>query len=210
MTFAIAFLGALFAIALALLAVYTYVVHGLIPQIMKGVRSFVEEVGPRAVFERANLDPVEAMRQIGVSPAKAAATISAIAGPRAAEAVRVIFTCEDHGRCVGCPKVLAQFEAIVRHQGLDSFDEVERRCYVQLQALVASDLALEGESDGDRQRRIAGRVVEALVREGFKPSIARGVVWGCGKDARETFAGWLMVARASCQQLTPKDEEHAA
>lgn len=204
MTFLLAFLGALFAIFVSLLIVYTYVKHRFVPKLMRSIREFVGEVGPRAVFERANLDPAEAMRQLGVSPAEAAA---AIAKQRAAtigtdgaspSAVRIIYTCEDHGRCVGCPRVLAQFEAIIRHQGEDSFDEVEKKCYEQLRDQLASDALLPGESEADRQKRIAARVVEALVCEGFASSRARGVVWTIGKDARATFAAWLTAARESC------------
>jgi len=205
-TFLLAFLGALFAIVVALLVVYTYVVHLMIPRVMRAVRAFVEEVGPRAVFERANLDPIETMRQLGVSPARAAESIPAVAAQQR-DAVRVIFTCEDHGRCAGCPKVLAQFEAIVRHQGAESFDEVERRCYEQLRDLVKADAPIV---EVDRQRQIAVQVVDALVREGFAPGVVRGVVWGCGKDARETFAAWLSAARSGCQKLTTKDEEKLA
>jgi hypothetical protein len=200
-TFAIAFLGSMFAIALSVILVYTYIVHLAIPRIMRGLS---------ALFERANLDPDEAMRQLGVSPAKAAVPAVGAVPPPSRDAVRVIFTCEDHGRCVGCPKVLAQFEAIVRHQGAESFDEVERRCYDQLRDQFVADAPIVGEGEADRQRRIAGRVVETLVREGFRPPIARGVVWACGKDDRTTFASWLAAARAGCEQLTPKDEESAA
>lgn len=218
MTFALAFIGSMFAIALSVILVYTYIVHLAIPRIMRGLRTFVEEVGPRAVFERANLDPVEAMRQLGISPGKAAASIPAVVtqfavdldGHAQRDAVRVIFTCEDHGRCAGCPKVLAQFEAIVRHQGAESFDEVERRCYDQLREMAMTDVLIAGDGEVDQQRRIAGRVVETLVREGFAPTIVRGVVWTCGKDDRGTFAAWLAAARTGCQQLTPKDEESAA
>lgn len=136
MTFAIAFLGSMFAIALSAILVYTYVVHIAIPRILRGLRAFVEEVGPRSAFERAKLDPVETLRQFGISPIQDTARSHL---PN--DAVRVIFTCEDHGRCAGCPKVLAQFEAIVRNQGIDSFDEVERRCYDQLRATIARESA---------------------------------------------------------------------
>jgi hypothetical protein len=204
MNFLLAFLGALFAIVVSLVIVYTYMKHRFVPKLMSGLRAFVKEIGPRAVFERANLDPTEAMRQLGVTPAEAAA---AIAAQRAAalgtdgtspSAVRIIYTCEDHGRCVGCPKVLAQFEAILRHQGEDSFDEVEKKCYAQLCEQLAIDALLPGESEAERQKRIAARVVEALVCEGFASNRARGVVWTIGKDARATFAAWLSAARESC------------
>lgn len=201
MTFATAFLGSLFAIAVAALIVYTYIVHVAIPRFMKGLRAFVEEIGPRAVFERMNLDPAEAMRQLGVTPTKTTSAIPGAVDPQR-DAVRVIFTCEDHGRCAGCPKVLAQFEAIVRHQGADSFDEVERRCYEQLRERVQSDAPIGTEGETDRQRRLAAQVIEVLVREGFTPTTARGVVWGCGKDVRDTFAGWLSAAREDWRQRT--------
>jgi hypothetical protein len=138
MIFAVAFLGSLFAILAALLVVYTYVMLRLIPRFMQGISKLVKEIGPKAVFERANLDPVEAMRELGLSPAAAAASIAVakdeIDRRLGKASIRVVFTCEDHGRCDGCPKVLAQFEAIVRHQGAQSFDEVERKCYEQLAA----------------------------------------------------------------------------
>lgn len=208
MIFVVAFLGALFAIFVSLLVVYTYVTLRLIPRLMKGLHGFVEEVGPKAMFERANLDPAEAMRQFGVSPAEAAAAFAQQqAAVQASAAVRVIYTCEDHGRCAGCSKVLAQFEAIIKHQGEDTFDEVERKCYAQLKEQLASDALLEGESEVDRQKRIADRVVEALVREGFPSTHARGVVWAVGKDNRATFAGWLMIARSGCGAVMPADDK---
>lgn len=115
--FVVAFLGALFAILVALLIVYTYVMLRLVPKLTRGFRDFIDK--------HANMDPAEALRQFGVAPA-------AFASGPAAPSVRVVYTCDDHGRCVGCPKVLAQFEAIIRHQGEDTFDEVERRCYAPL------------------------------------------------------------------------------
>jgi hypothetical protein len=103
--------------------------------------------------------------------------------------------------------VLAQFEAIIRHQGEESFDEVERKCYEQLRAQLASDALLEGESETDRQKRIAARVVEALVREGRALSIAHAVVWSRRKADRTTFAEWLSSARTGCEKLVIDDEE---
>ena len=144
MTFVISFLGALFAILVALLVIYTYVTLRLIPRFTRGLRDFVQEIGPKAVFERANMDPAEAMRQLGVSPMEAVAAIARQPGAASSAAVRVIYTCEDHGRCDGCPKVLAQFEAIIRHQGEDSFDDVERRCYAQLKEQITSTAIFNG------------------------------------------------------------------
>lgn len=217
MIFVVSFLGALFAILVSLLVVYTYVMLRLVPKLTRGLRSFVQEVGPKAVFERANLDPAEAMRQLGVTPAEAAAVIArqrtdttAASAFGAPAAVRVIYTCEDHGRCDGCPKVLAQFEAIVRHQGEDSFDEVERKCYAQLKEQLATDAPLVGESEIDRQKRIADRVIEALVCEGFTAAQARGAVWAIGKDDRSTFARWLSAARFGCEAIVVTDEEKVA
>jgi hypothetical protein len=209
--FGVSFLGALFAIVASLLLVYTYVTLRLIPKIKRSFLAFVEEIGPKALFERANLDPVEVMQQLGVSHAEAAAAIGprGIAGAEAG-AVRIVFTCEDHGRCVGCSKVLAQFEAIILHQGEDSFDEVERKCYAQLKDQLADDALLDGESEPERQKRIASRVVESLVREGFVVSHVRGVVWAIGKDDRATFGGWLSAARASCEKLVEHDQEKVA
>ena len=204
--FGVSFLGALFAILAALLIVYSYVTLRLIPKIKRSFREFVEEVGPKAVFERANLDPVELMQQLGVSSAGAAAVI---AQSGAAGAARIVFTCEDHGRCVGCPKVLAQFEAIIRHQGEASFDEVERKCYVHLREQLADDALLPGESETERQKRIAARVVETLVREGFAATHARGVVWAISKDNRATYAAWLSAARADCEKLVEQKQEVA-
>jgi hypothetical protein len=206
--FGVSFLGALFAILAALLVVYTYVMLRLVPKFMRGVRELVEEIGPRAMFERANIDPAEAMRQLGVSPTEAAAALAALAP--ADGAVRVIFTCEDHGRCDGCPKVLAQFAAIIRHQGEDSFDDVERKCYAQLRDQLAGDALLDGESEAERQKRIAARVVEALVREGCSSSIANTVVWSRGKEDRGTFVAWLSAARSGREKLVVQDEEDAA
>ncbi len=196
--FGVSFLGALFAILVALLVVYTYVTLRLVPKLKRGLRALVEEIGPRAVFEQANFDPAEAMRQLGVSPAEAAA---AIAQQRSA-----IFTCEDHGRCLGCPRVLAQFEAIIRHQGEASFDEVERTRYAQLRDQLANDVSLPDESEADRQKRIAVRVIEALVREGCASSIAHSVVWSRRKEDRATFAAWLSAARSGREKLVVQDE----
>lgn len=187
--FAVSFLGALFAIVASLLLVYTYVTLRLVPKLKRGFREFVEEVGPKAMFERADVDPTELMRQLDITPP----TPSGPAG-----AIRIVFTCEDHGRCVGCPKVLAQFEAIIRQQGEASFDDVERECYARLRDQLAADACIEGESETDRQKRIAARVIDALVREGVSAAHARGVVWATGKDARASFASWLAEARQSC------------
>jgi len=200
MTFLVSFLGALFAILASLLIVYTYVKHRLIPKLKHGLHEMVEEIDPRAVFDRANIDPAEVMRQLGVSPE----------APRAPGAIRVIYTCEDHGRCDGCSKVLAQFEAIIRHQGEASFDEVEKKCYAQLRDQLVGDVLLSGESEIDRQKRIAVRVVEALVREGCTASIAHSVVWSRRKEDRATYAAWLSAARSDREKLVVQDEEHAA
>lgn len=195
--FAISFLGALFAIVASLALVYTYVMLRLVPRLKRSFREFVEEVGPKAVFERANLDPAEVMQELGIAPLPSAS----------GGTVRVVFTCEDHGRCVGCPRVLAQFEAIVEHQGEASFDEFERKCYANLREQFSGDGLMDGESETERQKRIAARVVEALVREGFAVTHARGVVWSIGKDERATFAGWLSAARTGCQRFVDKDDQ---
>jgi hypothetical protein len=197
--FGLSFLGALFAILASLLFVYTYVMLWLLPRIKRGFRALVAEIGPKAVFERMDLDPVEMMQQFGVAPAAAEA-----------RAVGIVFTCEDHGRCFGCPKVLAQFEAIIRHQGEDSFDEVERKTYAQLREQLSRDALLDGESETERQKRIAARVIETLVREGFAVTHVRGVVWAIGKDDRATFVGWLTAARTCCEKLTEQDEQEVA
>ncbi len=146
--FAVSFLGALFAIVVALLCVYTYVTLRLIPRIKQGFREFVEDIGPKALFERANVDPAELMEELDISPAEALAALKkrGLDDPTVGN-VRIIFTCEDHGRCDGCPKVLAQFDAIIKHQGEDSFDEVERKCYAQLKDQLANDVARAGESE---------------------------------------------------------------
>lgn len=135
--FSVSFLGALFAILAALLLVYTYVMLRLIPTLKRGFRSFVEELGPKALFERADVDPRELMEQLDISPSDARRAGS----HPPPETIRIIYTCEDHGRCAGCPKVLVQFEAIVRHQGEDSFDDVERKCYAQLREQLAKEVA---------------------------------------------------------------------
>lgn len=209
MIFAVSFFGALFAILVALLIVYTYVVLCLIPRLKKSLHAFIAEVGPRALFERSGVDPAQMMRDLGIDVIHPLRRAKADAAPPASSSARVVFTCEDHGRCDGCPKVLAQFEAIIEHQGEASFDEVERQCYAQLRDLVISDGLLEGEGEPERQRRLAAQVVETLVREGFALTVARGVVWACGKETRATFAGWLSAARASCQLMTIKNEEVA-
>ena len=219
--FGVSFLGALFAILAALLVVYSYVMLRLLPKLKHGLLELVEEIGPRAVFERANIDPAEAMRQLGLSPVDVVEAAVAIAQQQRATgddvdvddapgAVRVIFTCEDHGRCVGCPKVLAQFEAIIRHQGEETFDEVERKCYARLRDQLAGDTLLDGESEGERQKRIAARVVKTLVREGCSSSIAHTVVWSRRKEDRATYVGWLSAARSGREQLMIQDEEHVA
>lgn len=202
MIFAVSFLGSLFAILVSLLLVYSWVTLRLIPRLKESFRALVGEVGARAIFERAGVSPEQVMQDVGLDPTTAA--VAAIrardSGPSVPTPIRVVFTCEDHGRCVGCPRVLAQFEAIIRHQGEDTFDEVERRCYAQLREQIASDALLDGESETSRQRRIATRVVEALVREGFSENAAREAVWSRGKDVRATFADWLSAARAGCQR----------
>lgn len=66
MIFVVAFLGALFAIMTSLLIVYTYVMLRAIPRLKKGLHEFVEEIGPRALFERSGVDPQEAMRELGI------------------------------------------------------------------------------------------------------------------------------------------------
>ena len=210
MSFGLSFLGALFAIVVSLLIVYTYVTWRLLPRLMRGLRAYVEEIGPRAVFERAHIDPAEAMRQLGVSSRERISAAEATAAVAANGAVRVVFTCEDHGRCAGCPKVLAQFEAIIKHQGAESVDEVEQKCYTQLRELLASDTLLDGESEADRQKRIAARVIETLIREGAASSIAHAVVWSRRKEDRSTFAGWLSAARTGCEEMTIADEEDVA
>jgi len=182
--FAVSFLGALFAILVSLLVVYSYVTLRLAPKIKRGVSEIVEKSGGAL----GSPDPIDVRPHAGDD----------------VRAVRVIFTCEDHGRCAGCPKVLAQFEAIVRHQGEASFDEVERKCYAQLRAQITG-APIEDEGEVARQRRIAVNVVDALVGEGFAPSAARGVVWSCGKEVRATFEKWLCAARESCQRLSSKE-----
>lgn len=197
MIFAVSFFGALFAILTSLLIVYTYVTLRLVPRLKQSFRKFVEEVGPKAVFERANLDPVETMRQLGIQqPSRPAGTDADVPG-----VVRVVFTCEDHGRCAGCPRVLAQFEAIVRCQGEDSFDEMERRCYDQLR-----------KNEIDRQQQIAARVVEALVYEGVATTTALNAVWSCATAQRAAFSSWIIAARskiAAAPSWTEEDERRA-
>lgn len=207
MIFAVSFLGALFAILASLLLVYTYVMLRMLPRLKKGFHEFVADVGPKAVFERANVDPQQLMRDLDIDVVHPSRRPDRPGRGSDQGTLRVIFTCEDHGRCAGCPKVLAQFEAIIEHQGVESFDEVEHKCYEKLRDRFAAETVDgEGEVEVERQRRIATRVVETLVREGFSSSTACGVVWGCNKDARETFAGWLSAAREGCQKLSPEIE----
>lgn len=130
--FVVSFLGSLFAIIAALALTYTYVTLRLIPKLKRGLQEIAASE-PNAAAD-------ELMGQLRISLDESAAAFKdssweRVGTPRAKDskpAVRVIFTCEDHGRCVGCPKVLAQFDAIIRHQGEASFDEVERKCYATL------------------------------------------------------------------------------
>ncbi len=253
MIFAVSFLGALFAILAALLIVYSYVTLILIPRIKRGFRAFIEKHGSAAMFEQAKIDPAEIMREVGVD----------VVVPREARARDVVvFTCEDHGRCAGCSRVLAQFEAIIRNQG--SLDEVERKCYEQLRETLAASIAEEqligawvvdqrvedgvepelardaatrckptagvyadqkdfavawslatldycrkwrawarlgvdedraAEGEVARQKQLADRLVEALVREGIAATAARAAVWSCTAAERATFASWIVAAR---------------
>ena len=223
MIFAISFLGALFAILASLLLVYSYVMLRLIPRFKKSLLAYIEEIGPRAIFEKSGVDPAQMMRDLGIDvihPSRRGEASSNSTLP-AANALRVVFTCEDHGRCAGCPKVLAQFEAIILHQGAESFDEVERRCYEQLrdqikmviaedqdgtplEAALLSDDAIADEDENARQHRIAAGVIDALIREGVAAKAAREVVWSRSKEDRATFVSWLSAAHEGCQS---KDEE---
>jgi hypothetical protein len=212
MIFVVSFLGALFAILAALAIVYTYVTLRVIPRLKRGIREWVEEIGPKAIFEQAKVDPAEAMRELGIDVVHPSRRpdVPWVAETKAQE-VRIVyaFACEDHGRCAGCPKVLAQFEAIVRNQGADSFDEEERECYERLRDQMASDARI-GENEIERQKRIAARVIETLVREGCASSLAHGVVWSRTKEDRATFATWLSAARAGRESLAIADEEDVA
>lgn len=210
MIFVVSFLGALFAILAALAIVYTYVTLRLIPRVKDGIRDFVEEVGPRALFDQAKVDPAEVMRELGIDVVHPSRQPGA--ATKSDTEVRVVyaFACEDHGRCTGCPKVLAQFEAIARHQGADSFDEEERKCYEKLRDQVASDARLEGETETERQKRIAKRVIDMLVREGYAANLAHSVVWSRRKEDRATFATWLSAAHVGCESLAIADEEDVA
>ena len=273
MIFVVAFLGALFAILTSLLVVYTWVTLYLIPRLKKSFRTYVGEIGPKAIFERAGLTPEEVMRDAGLDPIAAHAAAARARGS-APSGIHVVFTCEDHGRCAGCPRVLAQFEAIVTHQGAESFDEVERTCHDQLREKFApqiaeekaigswivgqlakdgvdADLALAAatavkptatyadvkdltaawyvaalnycrkwrawarlgvdedaaaEGEVSRQRQLAVRLVETLVREGAAISAARGAVWSCTAAQRSTFASWIDAARV---RLDSEDERRA-
>lgn len=216
MIFVVSFLGALFAILAALAIVYTYITLRVIPRLKRGIHEWVEEMGPKAIFDQAKVDPAEAMRELGIDvvhPSREPGRPDApwVAETKAQE-VRIVyaFACEDHGRCAGCPKVLAQFEAIVRNQGADSFDEEERQCYEGLRDQIASDARIEGEIETDRQKRIAARVIETLVRDGCASSLAHGVVWSRTKEDRATFATWLSAARAGRESLAIADEEDVA
>lgn len=185
MVFLLSFLGSLFAILASLLAVYTYITLRLLPKFRRFMETEAQRFTP--------------------APQAPSAPVST---------VRVVFTCEDHGRCAGCPRVLAQFEAIVRHQGVESFDDVERRCYEQLRAQFAPVETAEvveaatthptPAPEVTRQRLIASLVVDTLVNEGYTPKFARAVVWGCGKAARATFDAWLSAARDRCLKLSAK------
>jgi hypothetical protein len=135
--FGVSFLGALFAILASLLIVYTYVMLRLFPKLKRGFHEMVEDLGPRALFEQARVDPAEALRDLGI--------------PYTHPESRIVYTCEDHGRCVGCPKVLAQFEAIIKHQGAESFDSVERSGYAELRAQLAQEHLTTARKDCDKE-----------------------------------------------------------
>jgi hypothetical protein len=138
MIFAVSFLGALFAILAALAIVYTYVMLFLIPRLKRGIHEWIAEMGPKAIFEQAKVDPAEAMRELGIDVVHPSRRPGGEADrPWVKDVCEVVYTCEDHGRCPGCPKVIAQFEAILRHQG--ALDEIERRCYDALRAQLAGD-----------------------------------------------------------------------
>ena len=115
--FGVSFLATLFAILCAGLLVYTYTALWFIPKLRRGLPAVVEAMAQGARTGEEWVASMLASQKTPTSPA-----------------MRIIFTCEDHGRCDGCPRVLAQFEAIIRHQGEASFDEVERRCYGRLKA----------------------------------------------------------------------------
>ena len=181
MIFVVAFLGSLFAILVSLLIVYSYLMLRLVPRIKRGMGEFIEKSGAPP-STAANPDAF--MRQLDITGRGAA---------------RVVFTCEDHGRCDGCPKILAQFEAIIRHQGIDTFDDVEIQSYEQLCAKLGID-PIQSTSEVARQRTIAARVVETLVREGIPTRSAHEAVWRQSKEVRATHAAWLSAARASCKK----------
>lgn len=179
MIFAVAFLGALFAILASLLVVYTYVMLRMLPRLKKSLFAFVEEIGPRALFERSGVDPQDALRELGID-------VVAPRGDAAKSTVRV-FTCEEHGRCSGCPRVLAQFEAIIRHQGEDTFDEVERQSYAQLREHLGDPARVE-------EQRVQ-QVLEALVARGCDDvEAAYQIVRRCARDERASLESWIAAA----------------
>ena len=110
--------------------------------------------------------------------------------------------CEDLGRCLGCPRGLAQLEAIVRHQGEESLSALERSHLLRRRILLAADAPMSGESETSRQGRIVARVTEVLVDDGCSPSDVHAAVWNRGKSARKTFSAWLAAARAELMERT--------
>lgn len=150
--FVVSFLGSLFAIIVALALTYTYVTLRLIPKFKRGL----QEIAASDPNDTAD----ELLGQLKISLDESAAAFKEpswerVGAARAEDskkaAVRVIFSCEDHGHCAGCPKVLAQFDAIIRHQGEASFDDVERKCYATLCERLQSAALLDGETDNERQ-----------------------------------------------------------
>lgn len=195
-TFLVAFTGSFFAMVIAM----HYVLRRIVPKLID--RSDFQPVEPIVdaptnsirlpitdSFDHEEVTNVVHVTRLRATPSEMDPT----------DAVRVIYTCEDHGRCVGCPKVLAQFEAILRHQGADSLDSIERGCYSRLREQLLNEY--------DRELQDADLVIRALIEEGCDPSVAYTVVWNCAQEDRKSFDTWLVTARTSCIRLTVSDPD---
>jgi len=151
--FVATFLGSLFAIVVALALVYTLVTLYALPRVRAmyeaaaasptrvGLRRDGEvEVAPcacgRAQYVGDDVDdPMAFLYEIGWRFAGDGSWHCPICVEQSnGERERIVFTCEEHGRCPGCPRVLAQFDAIARCQGADSMSPLEQRLWLELAA----------------------------------------------------------------------------
>lgn len=104
------FLGCLFAIISTSLLVMAY-------QQWRFKRAFAR------AREAPMMPPDEAAAQLHAAM-QAANTLHP--SPDMAQAIGVVWVCTQHGRCIGCPEVLAQLDAIARIQGEHQLLPIER------------------------------------------------------------------------------------